>query len=291
MTQALHSLEVCALDLLGSGLAHSRRGAPIKLTSEQIDGTFLDVNGGHSVTRVETAKIKVEIAVEDAVGLGAVQVPNEPFIDERGSWCHHTIDPVRIEERLVDERRFVIKLSLHGKEVAALQRNGTAGADFFGTDGYRNAHLAGHGSAADDGLLEPELLDDFADGTHVGVFGGGMVSRDVVFAREAPSVGGQVKGNHGAFGSHSGIIHHGVILAAVASSSVEEDNLLRAVATSLVEDLASSPDRSINIDVFANNVKVVFGLSLLVLGQGTVETLMDQFQKSCCEMGVLGIFL
>lgn len=249
MTQAFHSLEVCAFDLLGSGLAHSGCGAPIKLASEQIDGTFLDVNGGHSVTRVETAKIKVKIAVEDAVGLGAVQVPNEQLVDERGSWRHHAIDPVGIEERLVDERRFVVKLSLHGKEVAALQWNGTAGADFFSTDGYRNAHLTGHGSAADDGLLRLEHLDDFADSTHVRVFGGGMVSRDVVFAGEAPSVGGQVKGYHGA-GSHSGIIHHGVILATVASSSVEEENLLRAVAASLVEDLASSPDRSINIDVF-----------------------------------------
>lgn len=98
MTQALHSLEVCALGLLGSALAHSRCGAPIVLASEEIDGALLDFDAGHSVTRVETAKIKVEIAVEDAVGLGAVQVPNELLVDERGGWRHHAINPVAIEE-------------------------------------------------------------------------------------------------------------------------------------------------------------------------------------------------
>lgn len=181
-------------------------------------------------------------------------------------------------------------MPLHGKEVAALQRNGTAGADLFSTDGHRNARLTGHGSAADDGLVELEHPDHLADGTHVRVLGGGMVAWNVVLAREAPSMGGQVKGSHGALGSHGGIIHHGVILTAVASSSVEEDNLLRAVAASLVEDFASSPDWSVNIDVFANDVKVVLSFGLLVLGNGAVETLTDQFQEPRCEMGVLGIF-
>lgn len=45
-------------------------------------------------------------AVEDTVGLRAVEVPDKLFVDSGGAGGHHAVDPVGIEERLVDDRGY-----------------------------------------------------------------------------------------------------------------------------------------------------------------------------------------
>lgn len=150
---------------------------------------------------------------------------------------------------------------MNGKEwnslVAALERDGSSGADLVGSDGHRDADLAGHGGAADDGLVQLERLDDFADAADVAFFGVGVVAGDVVLAGEGAAVGGEIEGDHGAFLLHSLVVEHTVVLAAVAAGGVTEDDLLGPVAGLLVEDLRAAPDGGVDVDVSAHDVVVV----------------------------------
>lgn len=115
MAQAGHALHHGAGDLVGGGLAHGGGGAPVVLAGEEVDGALLDVDGGDAVARVEAAEVEVEVAVEDAVRLAAVQVPDQLLVDGRRAGRHHPVDPVRVEERLVDGRRLVVELPVHGQ--------------------------------------------------------------------------------------------------------------------------------------------------------------------------------
>lgn len=80
MSQILHSSHVRPLDLICRRLAHIRRRTPVILTRQEIDWTLLDVNLAHAVTSVEAAEVEVQIAVEDAIGLAGVHVPDELFV-------------------------------------------------------------------------------------------------------------------------------------------------------------------------------------------------------------------
>lgn len=54
--------------------------------------------------------------------------------------------------------RLIVPLPLHVKVVAALQWDGANATDLIGSDRTSQRDLAGHGSAADDGRLQVELL-------------------------------------------------------------------------------------------------------------------------------------
>ena len=74
MPQSFHGAEIRALDLLRRGLRHLRRRGPVELACEEVDGTFLDVDGGDTVAGVESAEVEIKIAVEDAVGLTGIHM-------------------------------------------------------------------------------------------------------------------------------------------------------------------------------------------------------------------------
>lgn len=76
MSQSLHTLHHCPLNLIRRGLTHLRGGTPVILTGQEIDGAFLGVDGGDAVAGVEAAEVEVEVAVENAVGLPGVHVPD-----------------------------------------------------------------------------------------------------------------------------------------------------------------------------------------------------------------------
>ena len=114
MAQSRHALHHCSRDLIGGRFAHGRCGAPVILAGQEVDGTFLDIDTGHTVSRVEAAEVEVQVAMEDAVGLTAVQMPDELLVDGWGAWSHHAVDPVWVEEGLVYHRALVIELTIHG---------------------------------------------------------------------------------------------------------------------------------------------------------------------------------
>lgn len=269
MAEVCHLLESGTLDLVRGRLAHLRRGAPIILTSEEVDGALSDVDLVDAVSRVEAAKVKVQIPVEDAVRLAAVHVPDELLVDAGRLRRHHAVDPVRVEERLVDLRRLVLELPVHGQEVAPLQRDRPAGADLLVADGHGDAHLAGHARAADDGLVQPQSLDHGCDGADVCILVVGVVSRDVVGARKGPTVRRKIEGVHCASSLHLGSIHDSMVLARVCAGRVAEDNLLWTVPTRLVEDLGPAPAWAVEVDVFPSDV-ILFRHVLVGLLNGPV---------------------
>ena len=114
MAQARHALHHRSGDLISGGFAHGWSGAPVVLASQKVDGAFLDVDAGHTVPRVEAAEVEVQVAVEDAVGLTAVEMPDELLVDGGGAGGHHAVDPVRVEEGLVHHGALVVELTIHG---------------------------------------------------------------------------------------------------------------------------------------------------------------------------------
>ena len=114
MAQSRHALHHRSRDLIGGCFAHGWCGAPVILARQEVDGTFLDIDTGHTVSRVEAAEVEVQVAVEDAVGLTAVQMPDKLLVDGWGAWSHHAVDPVRVEEGLIYHRALVIELTIHG---------------------------------------------------------------------------------------------------------------------------------------------------------------------------------
>lgn len=181
-------------DFIRSLLAHLRGVGPIVLASQHIDWTSLGIDGVHPVTAIPSActelaaiavradsfalltKVKVEIAVENAIRLCTVQVPDELTIDERCSWAHHAVDPLWVVQGLVDEWRAIVPLSVHVQVIATLHGDCTHSAHLLVADGYRQADLSGHRCAADNRLLEPNLLDESSDEAHIGIFGVGMLA-------------------------------------------------------------------------------------------------------------------
>ena len=91
--------------------------------------------------------------MEDNIGLSGVHVPNELAVLERRSRRHHPVDPLRVEQRLVDVWRLVVELAVHVEVVASLQGGSTDTARFLGADSTSQGDLAGHGGIADDRLV------------------------------------------------------------------------------------------------------------------------------------------
>lgn len=154
---------------------------------------------------------------------------------------HHAVDPVRIEQRLVDHRRLVVKLTVHGQVVASLQRNSAPGSYFFSSYGHADAHLAGHRSSANNRLVELQNSDHFPDAADIVVFGVHMIAWHVVLTWETSTMGWQVKSIHGALFHHPWVVHNTMILSAVGTGGVAEHNLLFSRSALLIEDFSSFP--------------------------------------------------
>ena len=87
MSQVLHSRHIRALNLIRRRFAHVGSGAPIILARQEVNRTLLAVDLADAVAGVEAAEVEVQVAVEDAVGLAGVHVPDELFVDVGGFWC------------------------------------------------------------------------------------------------------------------------------------------------------------------------------------------------------------
>lgn len=114
--------------------------------------------------------LKVKISVEYAVRLSAVQMPDEELVNCGRLWCHHAVDPVGVEESLIDDWRLVVELTIHRQVVTALEWDGSASANFFSANSNTNADLAGHRGTADDWLVQFEDSNDFTNGSNVAFF-------------------------------------------------------------------------------------------------------------------------
>ena len=168
------------------------------------------------------------------------------------SWTlrrHHPVDPVRIEEGLIDDWRLVAELTIHRKVVTPLQRYGPSCSNFFSSNSYADTHLAGHRRSADDGLVELQNLDHFSDASNITFLGIRVVSGYVVLTWEASAVGRQVEGVHGTFFHHPRVVHDTMVLATVAARCVTEYNFLLSISTLLVKYLCSSPNRRVDVDI------------------------------------------
>ncbi len=70
-------------------------------------------------------------------------------------------------------------------------------------------------------------------------------------------MGWEVNGRHVALLEHTFVVHDTVILPAVASSGVKEEDLLRPVSSLFVEALASAPQRRSNVGVPAYDLIII----------------------------------
>lgn len=114
--------------------------------------------------------------MENSISLGTIQVPDELAVDQ---WCsrgHHAVDPLGIIERLVDERRTVVPLTVHVEVITALERDGANGANFVIAGSNGQADLTGHRGTTDDGFLHAEFLEEGGDEADVAVFGVGVLA-------------------------------------------------------------------------------------------------------------------
>ncbi len=75
--------------LIGCLLGHRRRIAPIVFTSEHKDGAFLGIDAADSGTAVPAPEVEVKISVEDTIGLGGVEMPDQLAIDKGRGGGHH----------------------------------------------------------------------------------------------------------------------------------------------------------------------------------------------------------
>lgn len=251
-------------------------------------------------------------------------MPDEVAIDPGGLGAHHAVDPVRVEQALIDDGALVVELPVHleisvtlcqdkgseggclfgemsavqlppslkvreanRQEVTALKRYSAACTNLVRTNGNRHTDLARHAGAANDRLGELKALHDLADSADVGLLIIGVIAGNVVGAWERSSMGRQVKRIHGALAAHSLVVHDAVILPGVAAGRVEEDDGRVAIAGRLDEDLGTAPDGGVDEDVAAGDV--VFGLLLLVLlFYGPVLAFAEEFEEAGGEVAVLG---
>lgn len=93
----------------------------------------------------------------------------------------------------------------------------------------------------------------------------------------------QIKGNHTALLPHPLIIEHAMVLTAIASSSMQEDNILVAFTRLLVEDLTLAPHRRSDIHVTTNNMIFIL-LRLFVRRRRTDQSVMQQLEATAPNM-------
>ena len=75
-----------------------------------------------------------------------------------------------------------------------------------------------------------------------------------------------------------------MVLSAVATSRVQEDDLLVSFARLLVEDLTLSPHGRRNVNV-ASNDAVFVQFVLLILGSGACKGVVQELQDTAPDMG------
>lgn len=74
VAKSFHGGEVGTLDLLGRGLTHLRRGTPVVLAGQEVDGTFGHVDLVDAIPCIKASEVEVEIAVENAICLARVHM-------------------------------------------------------------------------------------------------------------------------------------------------------------------------------------------------------------------------
>ena len=82
MTQPSHALEISTLDLLAGRLRHLRCGRPVVFAGQEIDGAFLGIDLTDAIAGVKAAEVEVKIAVEDAIRLTRIEMPDEELSRE-----------------------------------------------------------------------------------------------------------------------------------------------------------------------------------------------------------------
>jgi hypothetical protein len=162
-----------------------------------------------------------------------------------------------VQSYLVDIWRLVVESSVHIQVIAALERNGTGTSHLLVSNGTCKRYLASHGCTADDGFLQAQLLDKSGDASDVRVLCISVFPRPIGLIRKASAVSWKIKSSHAALLAHAFVVEHAVVLAGVAASGVQEDDVNVAFAGLLVEDFAATPEWRGYVGVSANNVVVI----------------------------------
>ena len=94
---------------------------------------------------------------------------------------------------------------------------------------------------------------------------------------------------HGMVRTYTRIVHNAVVLSAITTCSMAEDDLLLPRTGHFVEDLRHAPNWAVDVGVFAGDV--VFGHFFLGVGvDGAVESFTEKFEQASCQMAVLAEF-
>ena len=94
---------------------------------------------------------------------------------------------------------------------------------------------------------------------------------------------------HGMVTTYAGVVHDAVVLSAITTCSMAEDDLLLPRTGGFVEDLRHTPDGAVDVDVLAGDV--VFGRFFLGVGVNrAVESFTEKFEQASCQMAVLAEF-
>jgi len=104
---------LCTRDLVTSCLCHGRSIAPIVLTCQHEDRAFLGIDLADAGAAVPAAEVEVKVFVEDPVGLGGIQMPDELEVLQRCRGTHNAVHLFWIVEGLIDVGRTVVELPLH----------------------------------------------------------------------------------------------------------------------------------------------------------------------------------
>lgn len=122
-------------------------------------------------------------------------MPDKRLVDRGCSRAHHAVDPLRVIQRLINIRAPIMPAPGHVQVIRALQwdRARKAVLELRDVHSAGQGDLAGHRGAADDGLVEAELVADGDDGANVDVFVVCVGAGVVALAGEGAAVAWQVE--------------------------------------------------------------------------------------------------
>ena len=234
-------------------------------------------------------------------------MPDQLPVLKRRSWRHHSIDPLGVEQTLIHIWALVVPLSCHIQMIRSLERDRTFRTDFLVVDRDSKTDLSCHTRATDNGSLHSNLLDESCNEAHIAEFGVGVVARPESLIWERTAVSREVDGGHAEFLDGIGVVHDPVVLATVAASGVQEEDLLGAFARLLVEDLAFLPEGTGHVargEMSVGKRKSIVGGSgkvrvatdndiLVVLGlfvrrSGTHERIVEELEDATPDVSPVG---
>ena len=167
-----------------------------------------------------------------------------------------------------------------------LERYRSTRTNLISADGNSETNLTGHRSTTYDRLVELQGFDNGGNSTNVGVFVISMGSWVVCLVRKTAAMTWKIKSNHVTLFEHLGVIHNTMVLSAVRTSGMQEDNVLVSGSTLLKENFAAAPGWGLDINVATSNM-VNVSLGLHINGLWSTLCFVKDLEGTAPEMSVL----